>query len=702
MTIDPTAIIQLMQRPKWSPMPPVKILKRLKLSGDLLGELETTLAALEAAGIVRKKRDGSVTLRKGAGFVTGVIEFTRKGAGFVRPDTTGTPDIYIERTGIDVALEGDQVVVALAGRRSYRGRSPAGRVVLILKRARQHVVGTYERWRKRGYVVAEPTVLGREISIPKDRAGDAQVGHKVLVKLGDRLDCLTGAVERVLGDPDDPASDIEVIIAEHDLPREFPQKVIDEVERFSERLSPVDVADRTDLRKELIITIDPEDARDFDDAISLKHDNHRWELGVHIADVSHFVRPGSATWTEAVRRGTSTYLPGHTIHMLPEKLSAELCSLRPDEDHLTKSAFISFDETGHPGKVRLERSVIRSAARLTYEQAADVIEGRSTNLSSGIVTLLKNAHGLAGLLRKVRMDRGALELELPEVKALLDDDGTVTGAQLYQRLPSHVLIEEFMIAANEAVARTMFKRSLPLVSRVHEDPDERDLRDLFAFAKTLGLSVGKDYSRKALQKLLWKVTDTPLEYAVHLVALRTFKRAEYSAKARGHYALAAADYCHFTSPIRRFPDLIIGSVLDAGFFKCTDKPFDRESWMSQLGGWCVSSGKLERRAEAAERELNKLKLLRFLQNRIDTVMSGTVISVVAFGAFVELDDIPVEGLIRLSELKDDYYAFDPRAHTLVGRRRGKRIRLGDRLRVRIREIDLARRELDVVPAGRKR
>ena len=683
-------------------MPPGKLLKRLKLSGDLLSELETNLAVLEAAGIVRTRRDGSVTLRKGAGFVTGVIEFTRKGAGFVRQDTPETPDIYVGHTSVGVALEGDHVVVELAGRRRYRGRSPTGRVVLILKRARGHVVGTYARWRSRGYVVAEPTVLGREISIPKGRAGGAQVGQKVLVKLGDSRDRLTGAVERVLGDPDDPTSDVEVIIAEFDLPREFPQKVIDEVERLPERLSPADVADRTDLRKELIITIDPEDARDFDDAISLKHDDHRWELGVHIADVSHFVRPGSATWTEAVRRGTSAYLPGHTIHMLPEKLSAGLCSLRPDEDHLTKSVFISFDETGHPGKVRLERSVIRSAARLTYEQAADAIEGRDAGLSSEIVALLRDAHGLAGLLRGVRMDRGALELELPEVKVLLDDDGAVTGAQLYQRLPSHVLIEEFMIAANEAVARTMSKRSLPLVSRVHEDPDECDLRDLFAFAKTLGLSVGKDYSRKALQKLLRKVTDTPLEYTVHLVALRTLKRAEYSAKARGHYALAASDYCHFTSPIRRFPDLIVGSVLDAGFFKCIDGPFDREFWMARLGGWCVSSGELERRAEAAERELSKLKLLRFLQNRTDTVMSGTVISVVAFGAFVELDDIPVEGLIRLSELKDDYYTFDPRAHTLVGRRRGQRIRLGDRLRVRIREIDLTRRELDVVPAGRGR
>ena len=700
MSVSPAEIVQVMQRPRYRPGSVGKLLSTLNLTKDSLDELKRHVSMLEAAGVVEVRRGGAVGLRKGARFAIGVIGLTRKGVGFLTQDVAGAPDVYIGRRNLGTAGDDDRVLVELTGRRRYRGRLPSGKVVLVLKRARERIIGTLQRWRHRTYVVSQAFGPDREIQIPKGKTQDAEPGQRVLVRLGDRHDRLTGVVERVLGSADDASFDRELIVAEFDLPGAFPEKVIEEARGLPQTVGDKEAEGRTDLRDELIITIDPEDAKDFDDAISLKRVGGRWELGVHIADVSHFVRPGGAIWTEAIRRGTSVYLPGHTIHMLPETLSADVCSLRPGVPRLTKSVFMTFDDDGQVRKVRLLRSVIRSAERLTYEQAAEAIEGKADGLSDDVVSLLRDANALAKRLNQVRMSRGALELELPEVDVQVDESGSVTFAGVRERLDSHRLIEECMIAANEAVARTMAKRGLPVLSRVHEEPDERDLHELFGFARTLGVKVGNDRSRRGVQKLLLAVKDTPLEYAVHLVALRSLKRAHYTSKLRGHYALASSDYCHFTSPIRRFPDLIVGAVLDEGVFKCGARRFDPDAWERDLEGWAIQSGELERRAEAAERDLTKLKLLRALGERDEAVMMGTVVGVQAFGAFVELDEVPVEGLMRLHDLSDDYYSFDERAKTLTGDRRGRRIALGQRLRVRVDRIDLERRELNLLPVGR--
>lgn len=701
MPVDVTAVLRLLGERKFKPLRPEKLLERLRLDEGDLVELEVRLTELQSAGALTRGSDGTVGLVKGVRLATGRIELNRRGFAFVRQEEPGDEDIYIDRNGLGASLDGDLVLVELGPGRRFRGRLSGGKVALVLERAHRLIVGTYERWRNRGAVRPDAVGLQREIRIPDEHRADAKVGQKVVVELVERADQLAGRIKQVLGNSDDPTVDLPLIVAQFGLPTAFPGEALRQAQGLVDAFAHEKLTGRTDLRDELIVTIDPADAQDFDDAISLRTLRDGWELGVHIADVSHFVRPDSPIWEEAVERATSVYLPGHTIHMLPEELSAGLCSLRPREDHLTKSVFIRFDRDAFPRQTRLERSVIRSSARLNYEQAARAIAGEQADVGPEVTVMLKEADRLAGQLNAVRNQRGALELNLPEVKIVLDDMGMVKEAKVPPRLSSHKLIEECMIAANEAVARTMFQRSLPLVSRVHQEPEEKSLKDLFLFARTLGLSVGKDYGRKAVQRLLKSVEGTPIEYAVHMIALRSLKKAIYSSRLRGHYALAASDYCHFTSPIRRLPDLIVHAVLDSGYFKSTLEPFDPGFWESKIEAWAIRSSELERRAEAAEREMIQLKLLRHLSRNVGQTMMGTVVGVQEFGAFVELDDIPVEGLIRLRDLSDDHYEFAAGAHTLTGRRRGRRIRLGDRVRVIIEQVDLERREVDLLPAPRR-
>jgi len=693
--IDERAVVEFMSRKGYQPVN-LKTLARQMQATDDEGcrQLEAAVLELEAAGVIRRRKKQGLALAHPTSFIVGTIDVKRRGFAFVRPVDSEGPDIYVGAHSVGAALDGDLVLIEkLQPRRRARRMLQSAKVVSVLERRQTRLVGTLKGWRRRRYVVPDGMSFPAEIRLSDNDAAGAREGDKVVVELSARpSEGLVGRIVQVFGDGTDPSFDAAMVITQFGLRTAFPQTVLTEVEALPDRVLPGEIAGRTDLRDEVIVTIDPATAQDFDDAISLERTRDGWKLGVHIADVSHYVRPGMAVWREASERATSIYLPTRTIPMLPEKLSSNLCSLRPAEDRLTLSVLIDLDARGEVRDFRIVRSVIHSSKRLTYEEASAAIAGRAQALDGAVVKLLSESARLAELRHELRMKRGALELELPEVELEYDGKGNVTGAHPLERDVSHRLIEEFMLLANECVARYGERHGRSLIHRVHAAPEARSLSDLFFFARTLGIAPAAREPRRALQSILAKVEGTPLSHAVNLVVLKSMKHAEYLSESLGHYALATDCYCHFTSPIRRFPDLVVHSVL---------KEFDLEkgavpafAWRAHLDRYARHSSAMEELSERAEREVVKIKLLRFLLNRVGETMHGVVVSVEEFGAFVELEEVPVDGLIPVRSL-GGRMEHDARGHTLTGARRSCRLRLGDRVRVVIESVDLERRELDL-------
>ncbi len=502
-----------------------------------------------------------------------------------------------------------------------------------------------------------------------------------------------GVIVEVLGDHAQPGVDTRIIMREFSLPEAFPEEVLAaarrEAETFDETIGPA----RTDLTGLTVITIDPKDARDFDDAISLEQiEKDHWRLGVHIADVSHFVRPRTPLDDEAQNRATSIYLPDRVIPMLPEVISNNLASLQPDRVRYTKTAFIEFTPNGARIATDVCSAAIRSKWRFNYEEVDDYVERPHVwkrKLPADVFQLLGRMYRLAMILRRRRMERGSLELTMPEIKLDLDRHGKVTGAHKVTYTESHQVIEEFMLAANEAVAARLHDAELHYLRRIHGNPDPRKLKTLTEFARHLEFDVESLESRFEIKRLLAEVAGRPEEYAVNFAVLRSLKKAVYGPEQEGHYALASDNYCHFTSPIRRYPDLVVHRLLDT--LATGKRPETDFAKLVLLGEHCSDR---ERRAETAERELIKLKLLHFLHDRIGTQMDGVVTGVENFGIFVQGVELPAEGLVRVDSLADDFYELDETTLTLAGRRAGNSFRLGDRLRVEVANVDLGRRELD--------
>ncbi|NIP86652.1 MAG: VacB/RNase II family 3'-5' exoribonuclease, partial [Planctomycetales bacterium] len=483
------------------------------------------------------------------------------------------------------------------------------------------------------------------------------------------------------------------IIHEFNLPGPFAPDVLEDAREQADSFDAAVEADRRDLTDQTVITIDPEDARDFDDAISLDQiEGGHWRLGVHIADVAHFVREKSPLDREARQRATSVYLPDRVIPMLPETISNNLASLQPHRVRYTKSVFIEFAPDGAVMGAEACAAAIRSQRRFTYEEVDDYRANPRRwrrKLKVEVYELLGRMYTLAMILRKRRFDRGALELTLPEVKIDLDRDGRVAGAHLVENTESHQVIEEFMLAANEAVARILQEAGIVFLRRIHEPPDPRKLQELTLFARELGLEVTSLESRFALQGLLNQLEGRPEEHAVSYATLRSMQKAVYSPAEEGHFALASDCYCHFTSPIRRYPDLTVHRLLDA--LLASRAPRQHVDELANLGDHCSQR---EQRAEQAERELIKVKLLNYLSERIGEEMDAVVTGVQEFGLFVQGVQLPAEGLIHVTSLQDDYYHYDRGTHSLSGHRAGHSFRLGDYLRVAVAHVDVDRRELD--------
>jgi ribonuclease R len=644
--------------------------------------------------------------------VQGRFSLSQRGFGFVMPEVPEGPtrgeDLFVGPGDTFGAVTNDTVVAEVGGR-SARGYY--GHVVEIIARGQTRFVGTYLVTPVGPIVRPDGGILTQDFPVPDASSAGAKPKDKVVfevLKYALRGESGEAVITKVLGERGSPGVDTLVVINQFELPHEFPEDVLAEANGAAARMDDEALRGRRDLTGQTILTIDPVDARDFDDAVSLEErPDGTFRLGVHIADVPYFVREGSALDREARERGTSVYLPQTVVPMLPEVLSNGVCSLQEGRTRLTKSAFIRFSPQGEPLEVDLANSYIKSAKRLTYEQASAAIEGKSTDLPPDIVDLLKRMERLARILLARRQRDGYLELSLPEVDLEFDDQGHVVAAHPEDTSFSHKLIEMFMVEANEAVARELEKAGMVFLRRVHPEPDDDAAEDLMHFAKSVGYHLLNPRDRHELQNLLNAVRGKPEEYGIHLAVLKSLKRAEYSIKPEGHYALASEAYCHFTSPIRRYPDLTIHRAFDALVTGQVEPPRggrhkERERDAGEpagnpMAGLAAHCSRTERRAEAAERELTKIKLLEFLQTRLGETFTGIITGVQAFGLFVESPDLLIDGLVHISRLKDDMYSFDRNRWALIGRRSGRVLRVGSKIEVRIAAINIARRELDLEP-----
>jgi ribonuclease R len=631
---------------------------------------------------------------------TGTFRRAAGGFGFVRPEGTQRAegrdaDIFIpvEKTGD--AANGDIVAVRLESKRGRMGKQE-GRVVEVLERETNRFVGVYFEQAGMGMVQIDGKIFTQPIYVGDPGAKGVRPDDKIVVEMV-RFPSHThdgeGVIVQVLGPRGQAGVDTMSIIYEFNLPGEFDEDVLEESRKQAEAFDESIGHGRHDLTAEVIVTIDPVDARDFDDAISLERqkDGH-WLLGVHIADVSHFVQLKTPLDREAYERATSVYLPDRVIPMLPEIISNNLASLQPDKVRYALTCMMEMTEEGILVSTEVFKSAIKSRRRFTYEEVDEYLANPAAwkkKLTPEVHALLGRMHELAMMLRARRFKRGALELSMPELKIDLDANGRVTGAHLQKNTESHQIIEEFMLAANVAVAEKLEDAGLIFLRRIHGSPDPRKMKALTEFVRGLGFEVENLENRFELQKLLDTVKGDTREHAINYATLRSMQRATYSPEEEGHYALATDTYCHFTSPIRRYPDLTVHRLIDT--LNRGKKPVQKMDDMLTVGDHCSER---EQRATQAERELNKVKLLNYLSDKIGMELDGVITGVENFGMFITGVTIPAEGFVHMSALTDDYYRYDRAGHVIAGFRSGNSYRLGDAVRVAVAAVNVDTRELD--------
>lgn len=721
-------IVDYVNRPNYHPVKPRVIAKKLGLTQDQPSDFKRVVKRLIRQGRIAyaanhlicpvapptsptqgeaSEGHASPTVRaegKNSTRITGVFRRTPAGFGFVRPSGSlpgadKRMDVFIPAKRAADAASGDTVVVRLTKKRETRRPNPEGEIVSVAERQTSQFVGTYYEELGSAYVRVDGKTFSTPILVGDPGAKNAVEGDKVvfeMVRFPSHVHDGEGVITERLGPAGQPGVDTLSIIREFNLPGEFPEDVLEDARRQADAFDDTHadfLQGRLDLTGETIITIDPVDARDFDDAISIQRlPNGHWRLGVHIADVAHFVQPGTPLDREAYDRATSVYLPDRVIPMLPEIISNGLASLQPDKVRFTKTCFIEFTAEGVPVGTDAANSAIRSVRRFTYEEVDDYLADRESwrgRITPQVFQLLADMHELAMMLRERRIRHGALELAMREVKIDLDKNGRVSGAHVVQNTESHQMIEECMLAANEAIARLLYDHKLHFLRRVHSDPSPLKLKALNEFVAQFGFKLESLESRFELQRLLTMVRGRPEEHAVHYAVLRSFQRAVYSPVEEGHYALASDCYCHFTSPIRRYPDLTVHRLLWAVLTK--QKPVNDFNALAMVGEHCSER---ERRAEDAERELTKVKLLNYLADRIGEEFEAVITGVEEFGLFAQGVQIPAEGLIHVTSLSDDFYRYDRTTHTLAGHRAGNSFRLGDIVQVSVARVDVDRRELD--------
>ena len=743
------AVLRFVNRPGYQPVKPRVIAKKLGIEKDQKSDFKRVIKRLvrkgqilygekhlvRPAGVVSSNSKKSTSqssapsspnssspapspsVSRESTFRELVGRFRRaaQGFGFVTPEGSAgdaaIEDIYIPAERKADAVDGDLVRIELL--RDDRGelkkrhfgpgrKGPRGQVVEIVARRTHQFVGTYFESSGGSFVEIDGGKFERPLLIDDPGAKPVQPGEKIVVEVvrfPSPFTAGTAAVTEVLGRAGQPEVDTRMIIREFDLPEAFDDETLEEARRMADTFDESDVQDRLDLTDLTVVTIDPTDARDFDDAISVERiERDHWRLGVHIADVSHFVQPDSALDREAYERGTSVYLPDRVLPMLPELISNGLASLQPGRNRYAKTVFLELTPEGQFVAVDFHSTVIRSDRRLAYEEVDAFFEEPSEVASSWepeVVALLERMRELATLLRQRWSDRGMLEMAMPDIKIDLDEEGRVCGAHRVEQTESHRLIETFMLTANEAVATRLSDDEIDFLRRIHPAPSPRKIFHLTRFAGELGFAVDNLENRFELQELLDRAAGRQEQQAIHFAVLRAMQRAVYDPKEEGHYALAADYYCHFTSPIRRYPDLLVHRLLDR-LIRGKKTPID-QGQLTAMGEHCSDR---ERQADAAERELTKLKLLGWLEGRIGKEMDAVVTGVNRDGLFVQGIEIPAEGFLPVDLLPADHYRYSRRAHSLEGHRKKNSFQLGDSIRVAVGRVDLADRKAIFRMAGR--
>ena len=694
-------ILNFMKEEAYKPMEIPEIAKIFNINKNEYKSFKKAIKTMEKEGLLARDESDKLGLAQRMGVITGKIEIHDRGFGFLIPDIEGIKDLFIAKTNLMGAMNGDRVVAKII-KEGRNGKRTEGIIINIVERVNKNIVGIYEDNKSFGFVLPEDKRIQNDIFISKKDRNGAKKGQIVMVEItrwpdGKRKNP-EGKVVEILGRPGDKGIDIDIIIRKYNLPEDFPPSVLNSALDIEDFITEDEIKGRLDLRNIKMVTIDGEDAKDLDDAVSIERlENGNFKLGVHIADVTHYVKERSVIDKEAFKRATSVYLIDRVIPMLPKKLSNGICSLNPKVDRLTLSCIMEVNRQGKVVNHTIAQSVIKTNERMTYTDVTKILRDNDAELIErykDLVDDFKAMEELCKILRKKRLDRGAIDFDFEECKIILDEKGKPIDIKPYERAIANRMIEEFMLLANETVAEHMEKLKVPFVYRIHENPDAEKLEKFKAFIYNLGyndITWGEEVNPKALQRVLDKFKGENEETIISTLLLRSMMQARYSPECAGHFGLAADYYCHFTSPIRRYPDLQIHRIIKEYLNKELTENRSKKL-VSIVDSAAKQSSEMERVAQEAEREVDDLKKAEYMKDRIGEIFEGMISSVTDFGAFVELPNT-IEGLVHITSFRDDYYIYDEDRLILIGERNKKIYRLGDKLKVLCSKVDILSREI---------
>lgn len=702
-------VLELLKDDEYKPMTVSEIEDEFQLEeADDFKELVKTLVKMEAQGLVVRSRSNRYGLPERMNLLRGKFLGHAKGFGFVTPDEEGMDDIFIPPTEVNGALNGDIVLIRVLKETS--GDRREGTVTKVVERSKTTFVGTFQDNRGFGFVIPDDQKLNMDIFVAKEDALGAVDGHKVVVEIVNwpsDLKSATGIVTQILGHKNDPGVDILSILYKHGIPPEFPEDVLEAATHVPDEISENDLIGRVDLRNETIVTIDGADAKDLDDAVTVtKNEDGTYKLGVHIADVSYYVTKDSVLDQEAYDRATSVYLTDRVIPMIPHRLSNGICSLNPQQDRLTLSCEMTINSAGEVIEHEIFQSVIKTTERMTYSDVFKLLEQRDEHPElvdryESLIPMFESMAELAEILRKKRFGRGAIDFDFKESKVLVDEEGNPTDIIIRERTVAERLIEEFMLVANETVAEHFHWMELPFIYRIHEDPKPEKLQRFFEFVTNFGLVIkgtGHSIHPKALQEVLKSIEGLPEEPVISTMLLRSMQQAKYYPESLGHFGLSTDYYTHFTSPIRRYPDLIVHRLIRTYLVNGDTSRETVNYWRGIMDEIADHTSDRERRAVDAERDTDALKKAQFMLDKIGEEFIGMVSSVTNFGIFVELPNT-VEGLVHISNMTDDYYVFDDRTMSMRGERAGRVFRIGDEVKVRVANVNVDESSVDFEIVG---